>query len=259
MAAPDNTAGIDEGADPIIAMVNERLTAIEAAVPQDLTKVTPNDSPIGLESLIAASLEGEELFVEPSTDDAAIPHNTAVAGAPGADFVRISLNEVIDGEVSTDTVMVDIDQATRTVALAAVPGELAALGLGVGAMVTAINGHAPFAFLEGGLPAGEALPWDIAVAKRRLTLTLIFKNESGAAEQAPTGDAAINNSGGFWSPRFSGSWECDPKPERVRPPRQPTVNWQGWHRSADDYYPYADQPPSHPVFKQRSPLYDRGR
>ena len=89
-AAPvsDNTdPAIDEGNDPIIAMVNERLAAIEAAVPQDLTKVTPNDLPIGLEFLIAASLQGDE-GEPPAPANGTIPHNTPAASAPGVDVVR---------------------------------------------------------------------------------------------------------------------------------------------------------------------------
>jgi hypothetical protein len=252
----------DPANDPLVAMVNERLAAIEAGVPQDLTKVTPNRSPIGLESLIAASLQGDE--GEPP------PPANAAASAPGAETVRIYLNEVINDQISAATIAIDVDKITRVVFLAVVSPDLASIGVGVGAAITAINGNAPYEFLEGGLPVGEILQCDVALGARTIRLALIFQDEGGLAEQAPSDAASAGpaSASGFtlpdelavhaanWSPPDSGDYA---QPERVRPPRPMASEWRGWGREPDDPYWWDRRPAPRPVFKQTCPLYDRRR
>src|ERR1700722_7266916 len=84
--------------DPILAVIDERIAAIEAAVPPDLTKSAVGGLTLGLESLVSASMEGDPAPVE-SPIDGGIPDNTAAAGAPSAECVRVYMNEVIDGQI----------------------------------------------------------------------------------------------------------------------------------------------------------------
>jgi hypothetical protein len=268
VAMPDSTEpAIAEGDDPIIAMVNARLEAIEAAVPRDLTRITANDPPLGLECLILTSMKGDPGPAEPPIEGA-IPNNTATVSGPSADTVRFTMHEMVDGQMSADVIAIAIDKATRTVALAAVPVDLAQIG-GVGAAVTAINGNAPYVFLEGGLPTGEVLWWDVAVGKRTIRLALIFKDESGApAGPASASGFILPDSTGSsdnpvelavhaanWSRHDSGDY---PQPERVRPPRPTAVSWDPF-REFDDPYWWDRRPAPRPVFKQTCPLYDRRR
>jgi hypothetical protein len=104
-------------ADPLLDLIDEHIAAIEAAVPQDLTKIAVGGPTLGLEALVSASIEGDPAPAE-SPIDGGIPDNT--------------------------------------VSLAAVPADLAQIGVGVGAAVTAINGNEAFVFLEHGLPSGRS-------------------------------------------------------------------------------------------------------
>jgi hypothetical protein len=45
--------------DPILALIDERLAVIEAAMPVDLTKIAPGSAPLGLERLVLQALEGD--------------------------------------------------------------------------------------------------------------------------------------------------------------------------------------------------------
>jgi hypothetical protein len=263
--------------DPLLDLIDEHIAAIEAAVPQDLTKIAVGGPTLGLESLVSASMEGDPGPAE-SPIDGGISDNPATVSAPSAETVRIIMHEMIDGQISADAIAIDVDKTTRAVSLAVVPADLVQIGVGVGAAVTAINGNAPYVFLEGGLPTGEVLQWDVALRKRTMRLQLIFKDESGAAEQAPSGDASASDSGGYWSEdwkRFAApaaadidgrlgfvnvpalpAW--DHQPERVRPPKPTATSWNPF-REPDIYAGYDDRPVRRPMPKQRSPLYDRGR
>ena len=266
--------------DPILAVIDERIAAIEAAVPPDLTKITIGGPTLGLESLVSASMEGDPAPVE-SPIDGGGSDNIEAPGTPNAETVRISLNEVIDGQISADTIAIDVDKVTRAVALAVVPADLAQIGVGVGAAVTAINSQSSYGFLEGGLPVAEILQCDVALGKRTIRLQLIFRDES--AEQVPSDDAPASEADGYWSedwnrfaqavpsadsdapwrdrrPVFGSLTEMplsDHQRERVRLPRPMAVDWPGWGREPDVYMDY--RPPPRPVQKQRSPLYDRRR
>jgi hypothetical protein len=266
--------------DPLLSAIDARIAAIKAAVPQDLTRITTNDPPLGFESLVAASMEGDPGPAEPPIDGG-VPDNTATAAAPSTDTVRIIMHEMIDGQISADVIAIDVDKATRAVSLAVVPADLAQIGVAVGARCIAINGNAPYAFLEGGLPTGEVLQWDVALRKRTMRLQLIFKEESGAAEQVPSDDVPVSEADGYWSEdwnRFAQAapsadidepWRDrgpagltemaipDHQRERVRPPRPMAVHWEGWGREPDVCMDY--RPPPRPILKQRSPLYDRRR
>jgi hypothetical protein len=103
-------------------------------------------------------------------------------------------------------------------------------------------------------------------------LQLIFKDESGAAEQAP-------NDCGYWSedwnsfaapvvadidgrPAFANGPELpvwDHQPERVRPVNYTCVQEWNPFREPDIYAGYDDRPVRRLMPKQRSPLYDRRR
>jgi hypothetical protein len=147
----------------------------------------------------------------------------------------------------------------------------------VGAAVTAMNGWAPYEFLEQ-LPVDETFNLDVALARRTIRLAVIFEDE--ATEQGPIGGVAANEADNYrsedWS-RFTASATADfdgrpasadpsemPIPdhqrERVRPSRPTAVDWEGWGREPDVVAGYYDDRPSpRAVPKQRSPLYDRRR
>ena len=135
----------------LVLMVNERIAAIEAAMPPDLTKIAVDGPTLGLESLVSASMTGDPRrrpSLQPMAVSRIIPRPPARrALKPFAS----TCNEMIDGQISADVIAINVDKATRTVSLAAVPADLAQIGVGVGAAVTAINGTAPYDFLEGGV------------------------------------------------------------------------------------------------------------
>jgi hypothetical protein len=237
--------------DHLLSLLDERIAELTAVVPQDLTKIAVGRPTLGLESLVSASMEGDpagqkdaNLATYPgpvgSTIDGGIPDNTAAAAPWSADTVRIYLNEVIDGEISADTIAVDVDKVTRTVSLAAVSADLALIGVAVGAAVTAINGWVSYEFLERGLPVDEIFYCDIALGKRTIRLALIFKDE--AIEQGPIcGEAANETDAEDWKrftapaaadvdgrPVFANLSELpawDRRPECVRPPRPTATSW----------------------------------
>jgi hypothetical protein len=68
MSADNPASAIPDNTDPILAVIDERIAAIEAATPQDLTRITANDPPLGFESLVAASMAGDVGPTEPPID-----------------------------------------------------------------------------------------------------------------------------------------------------------------------------------------------
>jgi hypothetical protein len=97
-----------------------------------------------------------------------------------AELIRVRL---ADSE-TTAAIVVDIDKRARTVVVGEALGNLT---VPVGAVCTCIDDTPPYAFLEGGLPSGQVLPWDFVVGEKTVRLALIFTDES---EQAPAREAA---------------------------------------------------------------------
>jgi hypothetical protein len=114
--------------DPLLDLIDEHIAAIEAAVPQDLTKIAVGGPTLGLESLVSASMEGDPAPAK-SPIDGGISDNTATVSAPSVETVRITMHEMIDGQISADAIAIDVDKATRAVSLAAVPADLVQIGL----------------------------------------------------------------------------------------------------------------------------------
>jgi hypothetical protein len=92
---------------------------------------------------------------------------------------------VVGDQVSSDSIVIDIDKGARTVVVGGVSADL---GVAVGAVCTAINDKSPYAFLKGGLPNGEVLSWDFAVGERTVRLGLVFTEPASEAAEAPASE-----------------------------------------------------------------------
>jgi hypothetical protein len=204
---------------------------------------------------IAAAIErGEDIVTcEPRAWEFLLGERTVqialFAKARPAEVIRVRLT---DSE-TTAAIVVDIDKATRSVVAGEVLGNLT---VPVGAVCTAINGNAPYKFLEGGLPSGDVLLWDFAVGERTVRLALIFESveatEQAAAEApANAGEASSVDfeseawDGGGFAPRPAPApWHkpifanlpeipITDRQYHERPPRKMAVDWDPF-REPDD-------------------------
>jgi hypothetical protein len=69
-------------ADPLLDLIDEHIAAIEATLPQDLTKIAAGDAPLGLERLVMLALEGSGREVD-------------CRAAPGGSIRRVRLSSFV--------------------------------------------------------------------------------------------------------------------------------------------------------------------
>ena len=209
---------------------------------------------IGLKKAAAENAAEEDDAEAPASDD---------SGPPRAEVIRVRFTTSVGDEV-----FVDIDKSARTVVLGEVSANLAAAGVVVGAVCSAINGMAPYEFLKGGLPNDKILQWDFAVGEKTDRLGLIFTETSENASPGARVSDAVNcqpansfyKGGIIEGPGFVTGIPFSDHSYHERPSRKVAVEYVGsWGQNmGPDVDPASrNDGRSFTPPKQRAPIYDR--